>query len=50
MEELDGIPLAATSTGKELDDHRSETHGTIRVRETLERDSEIDTKDVPPKG
>ena len=50
MEELDGIPLAATFARKKLDNHCSETHGTIRDRETLERDSEIDTKDVFSKG
>ena len=46
MEELDGIPLAATFAGKELDNHCSETNETIRVRETLERDSEIDARDM----
>jgi len=55
LEELDGTPLAATFAGNrlkrfftriELDNHRSEARGTIRVRESLEREQET-ARDVP---
>ena len=51
LEELDGTPLTATFAGirlkrfftrNELDNHRSETHGAIRARENLERDSDVE--------
>jgi len=58
LEELDGTPLAATFAGNrlkrfftrnELDNHRSEARGTVRVRESLEREPET-ARDVPSEG
>src|SRR5947207_14627500 len=58
LEELDGTPLATTFAGNrlnrfftrnELDNHRSEARGTVRVRESLEREPET-ARDVPSEG